>query len=357
MPAFPSALPAPRTPDPMDAPALRWGVLGTGWIAERFVSSVQRHTRQRFTAVASRDAARAKDFADRNGIPGSYGSYEDLVAADDVDIVYVATEHTAHLACARLALEASKHTLVEKPIGLDAAEAAEIARLAAERGLFCAEALWTFFLPRFDVVRQILDSGILGEVHTALADIGEHFGPEHRILRPELAGGPLLDLGTYPVSLATWVLGAPTHIQASGQPHPAGVNGQTSAILRDTHGNQAVVHTTLFSDTPTTATIAGSHATLSLPGPFYQPGDLVLTPSGGGTPLTYTESRTAHDALHFEAAEAARCIAAGSPETPLRPLSDSIVTLRAMDEIRRLTGITFPRPAWAGSASPPPDAQ
>lgn len=349
MPAFPTTLPAARTPDPMDAPALRWGVLGTGWIAERFVRSVQRHTRQRFTAVASRNAARAKDFADRHSIPGSYGSYEELVAAADVDVVYVATEHTAHLACARLALEGGKHTLVEKPIGLDAGQAAEIAELAAARGLFCAEALWTFFLPKFDVVRQILDSGVLGEVHTVLADLGEHFDPGHRILRPELAGGPLLDLGTYPVSLATWVLGAPAQVQASGQPHPVGVNGQTSAILRDAHGNQAVVHTTLFSDTPTNAAIAGTHATLSLPGPFYQPGDLVFSPAGGGTPLTYTEPRTAHEALHFEAAEVARCIAAGSPGTPLRTLEESVVTLRAMDEIRRLCGITFPvAPAYPG---------
>ncbi|MBO4256983.1 Gfo/Idh/MocA family protein [Streptomyces griseorubiginosus] len=344
MPSLPTVLPTARTPDPMQAPALRWGVLGTGWIAERFVRSVQRHTRQRFTAVASRDAARAKAFADLHGIPGAYGSYEDLVAVPDVDVVYVATGHTAHLACARLALEGGKHTLVEKPIGLDAAQASEIAAVAADRGLFCAEALWTFFLPKFDVVRQILDSGALGEIHTVLADLGEHFTAGHRILRPELAGGPLLDLGTYPVSLATWVLGAPEEVLASGQPHPAGVNGQTSAILRDPHGNQAVLHTSLFSDTPTTAALAGTRATLSLPGPFYQPGDLVLTPAGGGTPVTYTEPRSAHDALHFEAAEVARCIAAGARETPLRPLEQSVVTLRAMDEIRKRCGITFPTP-------------
>ncbi|MEU9452985.1 Gfo/Idh/MocA family oxidoreductase [Streptomyces sp. NPDC048277] len=341
-PAFPTALPAPRTPDPMAAPVLRWGVLGTGWIAERFVNSVQNHTRQRFTAVASRGAARATDFAGRHGIPAAYGSYEELVAAPDVDVVYVATEHTAHLACARLALEAGKHTLVEKPLALDAAQATELARLATSRGLFCAEALWTFFLPRFDVVRQILDSGVLGDIHTVLADHGEHFAPGHRILRADLAGGPLLDLGTYPVSLATWVLGEPTEILATGQPHPAGVNGQISAVLRAPDGSQSAVHTTLFSDTPTTATIAGNHATLTLPGPFYQPGDVLLTPSGGGTTLTYTEERTAHDALHFEAAEVARCVTAGMRESPLRPLEESIGTLRALDGIRRVCGIEFP---------------
>ncbi|WP_367325576.1 Gfo/Idh/MocA family protein [Streptomyces sp. HUAS ZL42] len=342
MPGFPRVLPAPRTPDPMDAPVLRWGVLGTGWIAERFVRSVQRHTRQRFTAVASRDAARAEDFARRHGIPQSYGSYEELTAAADVDVVYVATGHTDHLTCARIALEAGKHALVEKPLALNAAQAIEIAQLATERGLFCSEALWTFFLPKFDVVRQVLDSGVLGDIRTVLAEYGEHFTAGHRILRPDLAGGPLLDLGTYPLSLATWVLGAPAEVVASAQPHPAGVNGQASALLRDIDGNQGIVHTTLFSDTPTTATIVGTHATLSLPGPFYQPGDIVLTLAGSGTQSTYTEPLTAHDALHFEAAEVARCIAAGRLQSPLRPLDDSVTTLRVMDEIRRQCGIVFP---------------
>ncbi|QUC59092.1 Gfo/Idh/MocA family oxidoreductase [Streptomyces sp. A2-16] len=360
MPAFPTALPAPRTPASMDAPVLRWGVLGTGWIAERFIASVQRHTRQIFTAVASRDGARAEEFAGRHGIPHAYGSYEELAAAADVDVVYVATEHTAHLDCARISLTAGKHTLVEKPLALNASQASEIARLATERGLFCAEALWTFFLPRFDVVRQILDAGVLGGIRTVLADHGEHFAGGHRILRTDLAGGPLLDLGTYPISFAVAVLGEPVEVRAFAQPHPAGVNGQTAALLRDADGGQGIVHTTLFSDTPTTATVAGTHATLSLPGPFYQPGEVLLTPAGGGTPLSYGEARTAHDALHFEAAEVARCIGAGRLQTPLRPLEDSVSTLRAMDEIRRLCGISWPGEdsgaVWGEAAPQPPPA-
>jgi predicted dehydrogenase len=223
--------------------------------------------------------------------------------------------------------------LVEKPLALDAAEATEIAELAAERDLFCMEALWTFCLPRFDVVRQVLESGALGEIHTVLADNGESFPPDHRILRADLAGGPLRDLGTYPLALATWVLGAPAQVIAAGRPHTAGVNGQVGAILADERGNQAVVHTTLFSDTPTSATIAGTEGTLTLPGPFYMPGDVVLGEH------RYEEPKVAHDALHFEAAEVARCIADGRLESSLRPLADSIITLRAMDEIRAQCGI------------------
>lgn len=166
-----------------------------------------------------------------------------------------------------------------------------------------------------------LNSGMLGEVRSVLADMGEYFDPAggHRILRADLAGGPLLDLGTYPVSLATWVLGPPETVQASGVPHPAGVNGQVGAVLNSERGEQAVLHTTLFSDTPTTATVAGTEGTLHLPGPFYHPGDVLFTPTGGGTPRTYTEPRTAHEGLHFEAAEVARRIKNGQSETPLRP--------------------------------------
>jgi predicted dehydrogenase len=342
MTSFPKTLPTARTPPSEAAAALRWGVLGTGWIAERFIGSLQRHTRQRLLAVGSRDADRSAAFAGRHGLSRAYGSYEELVADPDVDVVYIATPHPAHHPCARLALEAGKHTLVEKPLALNAAQATEIARLAADRGRFCAEALWTFFLPKFDIVRQLLDDGALGEVRTVQADHGEHFTAEHRILRADLAGGPLLDLGTYPVSLATWALGPPQRVLAVGQPHPAGVNGQAAAILSDARGNQAVLHTTLFSNTPTTAAIAGTHATLTLPGPFYQPGDLLLASADGDRQLRFTEPRAAHDALHFEAAEVARCIAAGRLESPIRPLRESITTLQVMDEIRRQLGAAFP---------------
>ncbi|HEY7272904.1 MAG TPA: Gfo/Idh/MocA family oxidoreductase [Actinoplanes sp.] len=339
--SIPDALPAARTADAAAAPALRWGVLGPGWIAERFVRSVQRHTRQQVIAVGSRNADRSAGFAAEFGIPGSHGSYAELVADPAVDVVYVATPHTAHLAGARLALEAGKHVLVEKPLALNAAQAGEIAQLAAGKGLFCMEALWTLFLPKFDVIRQILDSGMLGEIRTVLADHGEYFTADHRILRLDLAGGPLLDLGTYPVSFANWVLPEATDVRAVGQPHPAGVNGQAAAVLSDPNGNQAVLHTTLFSNTPTTATVAGTRGTLTLPGPFYQPGDIVVT-SAAGDRLTYTEPQTAHDALYFEAAEVARCIAAGKLESPVRPVADSIRTLTVMDEIRRQVGAAFP---------------
>jgi len=324
----------------MQAPALRWGVLGPGWIAERFVTAVQRSTTQQVVAVGSRRMQRSAEFAERFGVATAHGSYQALVSDPAVDVIYVATPHNAHFPCAALAIEAGKHVLVEKPIGLNAGEAGRLAELASQRGVFCMEALWTQFLPKFDVIRQLLADGVLGQVHTVQADHGEHFDPGHRILRAELAGGPMLDLGTYPVAFATWVLGAPSRVLAAGQDHPAGVNGQVSMILTDGVGNEAVLHTTVFSNTPTTGVIAGSAATLTIGGPFYQPGPMTLAGAHGGT-LDWDEPQISHQALHFEAAEVARCIDAGRLESPLRPLADSVTTLAAMDEVRRQIGQVF----------------
>jgi predicted dehydrogenase len=313
-------------------------VLGTGWIAERFVTSVLAHTAQRFVAVGSRDRSRAAAFAGRFGIGTAHGSYDDLVADPEVDVVYVATPHPSHHADARLVLEAGKHVLVEKPITVDAEQARDLAALAEQRGLFCMEALWTLFLPKFDVIRQLLDDGALGEPHTVLADHGEYFAPEHRIMRAELGGGPLFDLGTYPISFASWVLGPPTSLHVLAEPHPAGVSGQLGMIMQHDHERQAVLHTTIMGPTPTTGVIAGERGTLVLPGPFYQPGPIVITDRDQTPREVWTESLVAHDALHFEAAEVARRVAAGERESPLRPLADSVALLTTMDEIRRQVG-------------------
>ncbi len=339
---FPTAMPSPRASDPMAAPPLRWGVLGTGWIAERFTAALHHDTRQRVVAVGSRTVTSAKEFADRIGAQRAHGSYSDLVADPGVDVVYVATPHNHHRAHALLALDAGKHVLVEKPIALNAAEAQEIADRAAVRGVYCAEALWTFCLPRYDVIRQLRDDGVLGDVHTVLADTGEWLPATHRVYRHDLAGGPLLDLGTYPLALANWVLGPPEQVLAVGQDVPGGdVNGQVSTVLRHAGGAQSTISTTMMADTPTQGVLAGSQATLVIEGPFYTPGDLVLVSAGKEATLRWTEPPIGHKALYVTAVEAARRIAAGETGTPCRPLADSIATLRVIDEVRRQLGITF----------------
>ena len=337
---MPSHLPKPRVPQSMDAPPLRWGVLGTGWIADRFVTALHQSTRQVVQAVGSRSAEGARRAADAFGATTAHASYESLVADPEVDVVYVATPHHLHLPHALLAIAAGKHVLVEKPVGLDAGEARMVGEAAARAGVFCMEAMWSLFLPRFDIVRQLLDDEVVGEPRVVLADMGEWFDDGHRIMRPELAGGPMLDLGTYPVTLATWVLGAPKEVVAVGTPAPSGVNGQLTMGMTTAAGATASLVVSMLADTPSLASITGALGRIDLGGPFYRPGPVALT-QRDGTDLRWDEPRVDHGGLHFEAAEVARRITAGETGSPLRPWADTVATLEVMDRVRAEAGIDF----------------
>lgn len=312
---FPTVLPPPRIPDSRDAPPLRWGVLGTGWIAQRFVASLLEFTRQEVSAVGSRSLDSAVRFATASGLPEAraYGCYDELVVDDDLDVVYVATPHHLHLPHTLMALEAGRHVFVEKPIGLDGCEAARMEAVALERGLFLREALWSQYLPKFDVMRQLLDDGVLGEVHSVQADLGEYFPPDHRIMRADLAGGPRYDLLTYALWFARWAFGpsdavVETHEVVTLAPldlSPSGAEGQIAVSQRTASGGVASLFATVLGNTPTTATVVGSEATLSIDGPFYQPGGFTMR-SHDGRELRWDEPRIAHRGLHFEAAAVAR---------------------------------------------------
>jgi predicted dehydrogenase len=335
-----TSLPTPRTPESGAAPPLRWGILGTGWIARAFVSSLRRHTRQRVHAVGSRRQESADEAARAWEVPVAHGSYEALVADPAVDVVYVATPHNYHLPHALLAIEAGKHVLVEKPVGLDATEAREIGDAAARADVFCMEAMWSLFLPKLDVVRQVLELGVLGRVVAAHADMGERFDVPHRIMRADLAGGPLLDLGTYAVTFATWTLGAPDAVAAVATAAPNGINGQLAIALGTPAGATASLHTSILADSATRASVIGTEGRVDLGSRYYLPGPMTLHQRGGPS-LSWSEPMVEHDALHFEAAEVARRIVSGETGSPLRPWADTVATLEVMDRVREATGLDF----------------
>lgn len=339
---MPGHLPAPRTLDPSTAPSLGWGIMGPGWIAQRFVGALHKHTGQRVIAVGSRSADRADEFARRMGIPTAHAGYEALLDDPDVDIVYVSTPHPQHHRCALDAIAAGKHVLIEKPAGINVAQAREVFAVAHAAGVFAGEAMWTRFLPKFDVIRQLLDDGTLGTLRTVAADHGEYFTTAHRIYDPALAGGPMLDLGTYPVAFAQWVLGEVHTVSAIGVAANHELNGQISVTLGHRDGGQSLVSTTILADTPTTASVAGEDGYLELAGPFYQPGPFRLVPRTG-EPLVHEEESASHeDGLHFSAADAARRIVDGAIDSAIHPSAEVVATLGVMDRIRAEIGIVFP---------------
>lgn len=350
---LPAFLPTSRVPDPADAPPLRWGILAPGGIAGLFTETVLANTSQQVVAVGSRSLARAEDFATRHGVEAAYGSYEQLLADPDVQAIYVASPHSEHRDHALAALAAGKPVLVEKSFTRNAAEAREVFAAAEAAGLMAMEAMWTRFLPHMDVVRQLLADGTLGEVTTVLADHGQYFGdlPEtHRLLDPRLAGGALLDLGVYPVSFASFVMGEPRQISAVGTRTALGVDAQIAIALAGgpegldgTPSIQAALHTTLTAQTPTRASICGSVARVDIDGPFYAPQRITVTANRGGDVLVReVDGIAGHQGLCYQAAEFARRVTAGETGSPLLPAAETVSIMATMDEIRRQVGVRYP---------------
>ncbi|WP_313571585.1 Gfo/Idh/MocA family protein [Pantoea piersonii] len=338
---FPSTLPAPRLPDAQQIPALRWGIVGPGWIADHFASALRHHTDQQLIAVSSRSREKAQAFADKWSIPHACGGIDALLARDDIDAVYIATPHNHHFPDGLRVLQAGKHVLIEKPLALNARQGEELQQAARRAQRLCMEAMWCDFAPKYDVIRQLLADGALGEVHSLIADHGEFFTPDHRIFNADLAGGPMLDLGSYLVALSILVGGAPERIIAQGEPAPGGVNGQTAMIFTHAQGMQSVLHTTLFSNTPGTAVIAGRDATLYLDGQFYAPGNFRLVSSDRRHTLHWEEPANRYQQLCHEINHFAWCVGQGLADSPVRSLATSLLTLRAMDEARRQIGVVF----------------
>jgi predicted dehydrogenase len=346
---FPTTLPEPRFPDPREAPTLRWGILAPGWIAGLFADTVLANTGQRIVAVASRSSERAAAFATTYGVEKAYDSYAQLVEDPDVDVVYVASPHSEHRDQALLAIAAGKHVLVEKAFTRNATEAREVVAAARAAGVFVMEAMWTRHLPHMDVIRQLLEDGVLGDVRRVLADTGmfPDVDASHRLLNPALAGGSLLDIGIYPLAFASFVartagLGErPTTVQATGILTPTGVDAQVSWQLGYADRAQAQLFSTLLAPVVGNAAIVGSAAWLELGPDFSMPGPVTF--AAGEQRMTWDGNRIhGHAGLCFQAAALARYAAEGRTESPLQPLEETVAILETADEIRRQVGVTFP---------------
>lgn len=312
---------------------LRWGILGTGGIATAFVSDLRLTDSGVVDAVGSRSQGSADRFADEFGIERRHSSYESFVADPDVDVVYVATPHPMHRDNALLALSAEKPVLVEKPFAMNATEATEIVTAARERGLFAMEAMWTRFLPHVAVIRDWLAQGALGELVSVIADHGQWFAedPSFRLFAPELGGGALLDLGVYPVSFASMILGTPDRIVSISEPAFTGVDAQTSMLFGYEGGAQAVLTCTLRAKSPTRASIVGTDAMIEIDGDFYAPTAVTLVPRQGEP--TRVVSTHQGRGLRHQVDEVARCLAAGALESPLMPLDETISIMQTMDTV------------------------
>ena len=332
-------LPDPRTIDPGSVPALRWGILGTG-IAGRFVDAIHARSVQRAVVVAARDARRTEAFAMEHGVGEVAASPSALVSSPGVDVVYIATPHPSHHDLALEAIAAGKHVLIEKPIAMSAAEAAEITTAGRTAGVLVMEAMWTRYLPQSDIIRQILADGLLGEVHLVRADFGFSmpFLPEHRMWNTELGGGALLDAGVYPISFVSSVLGAPASVVAHGAMTTTGVDARADLLLPAPGGATGVASTSMVTRMPVTAEIMGSAARLAVHSPFIAPSGITLTTGSFGSEesVTWREpSLVMYDGMSCEATAFAAFVGEGRTESPVHPHAEVVSVMATIDEARR----------------------
>lgn len=322
--------------------SLRWGVLGPGGIAHKMTADLL-EAGLNVRAVGSRSLAKSQEFAAQYAIPIAYGSYEELVADPQVDIVYIATPHAFHHANAMLALGAGKHVLVEKAFTLNAAQAQEVAALANERGLLALEAMWTRFLPHMVQVRQTIADGGIGQVKAVIADHSQKLSddPNHRLNAPELGGGALLDLGVYPVSLAHDILGKPATITAAGQLKDTGVDAHVGMTFTYAGGATASLFTASDASGANTATILGTEGRIEI-GHYWFTNAPVRIYNAAGEMVREFQAVVPGRGMQYQAFEAERLISQGNTDSQILPVAESVEIMAVMDEVRRQLGVRYP---------------
>jgi predicted dehydrogenase len=329
---------SPASVSPVSA-EICWGIVGPGRIAEKVVEDFAVVDGARAVAVASRSLDRARAFAGRHGLERAYGSYAELVADPDVDVLYVATPHPQHAAIARAAIEAGTALLVEKAFTATNAGATEVVDLARERGVFVMEAMWTRFQPAVVRLRELIADGAIGQVRSVQADLGvaRDFDPADRLFARELGGGALLDLGVYVVSFAQMLLGTPDTVTAVGSQFPTGVDAEASLLLGYADGRSAALLTSLRHALPGQARVFGTEGWIDVLPRFHHPQTIVLH-RGGAEPETITRPPLGGGYSH-ELIEVTECLRAGRTESAVMPLADTLAVQGVLQQAADQLGV------------------
>lgn len=324
------------------AETVRWGILSTGGVARDFAEGLASAPGAELLAVASRSQEAADRFGDAYRVPRRYPSYELLARDPDVDVVYVGTPHTLHCDNTLMGLRAGKAVLCEKPFAINAGEAEEMVALARRTGLFLMEAMWNRFHPVVLEMQRLLDEGAIGEPRMLVADfgLGRAFDPASRLYDINLGGGALLDLGVYPLALASLLFGAPAGIATQAILGATGVDERAGIVLSYEGGKLAVLHTSLPEKTPSDATLFGEDGTLRLHGPIFRPSALTLARPGEED--RRIQPAVVGNAYNYEAEEVMRCLRQGVLESPSMPLDESLAIMRTMDALRETWGLRYP---------------
>lgn len=325
----------------MTAQTTRWGILGTGGIAGTFASDLPLVPGAELAAVGSRTQEAADAFAAEHGIPRAYGSWAELAADPDIDVIYVATPHSSHHAATMACLEGGKAVLCEKPMTLDLATSAQLVQEARARGLFLMEAMWMRLNPAIRKINDLVRDGAIGDVVTVHADFGLQgpFEATHRLRDPALGGGALLDLGVYPIHFADLILGAPATVHSWAHLTPEGVDETTGVLLGYDSGAVAALTCSISGESRNAAAITGTLGRIDLPQGFFTAQTFTLRHSTGE--VEEFDLSFPGRGYQFEAIEVQRCLAEGRVESPLVPHDTTLGVMTLLDTVRAEIGVAY----------------
>lgn len=310
----------------------QWGIIGLGNIAHEFAEHFDQETSE-LAAVASRTIDKAEAFAQRYHIPKAYGSYQEMLNDQEIDIIYIAVPNRQHSQHIMEALAANKHVLCEKAITMNKKELTEAMKLAEEKNLVLAEAMTIFNMPLYQQLRSLIDTNKLGALKMIQAPFGSYKDPDptNRFFNPELAGGALLDIGTYAVSFARFFLSSQPEVIASTMvPFETGVDEQSVTILRNKENELATISLTLQAKMPKVGIVAFEEGYITITD--YPRADRAEIIFNDGT-KEWIESGSTAQAMNYEIENMVKTIKGELPNRSLFLTHDVIEILDGMQKL------------------------
>jgi predicted dehydrogenase len=320
---------------------INWGILGTGNIAEKFATGLQQVDNACLYAVGSRTTVNASAFAKKFNIAKFYGSYQELVADKDIDVVYIASPHVYHAEHTLLSLESGKAVLCEKPFAMNRQLVDKMIAKAKEKNLFLMEALWTRFMPTITEIENLISSDAIGEIIQIQSDFGfkAEYNPSKRLFNKKLGGGSLLDIGIYPVFISLLLLGVPDEIISTAVIGKTGVDESMAAIFKYNNGKLACLASTFMSETPTQTFICGTKGTILIHRMWHTPTYLTLYNNDGSSRDIHFNYNS--NGYNYEAQEVTNCLLNGLKESPKLPLDFSRKLITLLDTLRKQWGLEY----------------
>ena len=323
---------------------IKWGILGTGRISRAFAEGLRTASNGVLHGVASRNHTRSKAYAEEWSVPLAFENYQQMAESDVIDAVYVATPHTQHAENSILCMKHGKAVLCEKPFAVNYGQAEEMVAQARKSNVLLMEGMWSRFPPLMTELRKIISAGEIGEVRTLQADFGfkpKAREPEGRLLNPNLAGGSLLDIGIYPISLASMVMGKPKSFVSDWHRGPTGIDEQASCILKYDNGSMALLHSSLESETRQEAFLSGAEGNIRIHKQCWKPQKMTIT-SNLSQKEKIVEMPFEGNGFNYEAEFFGKLLLEGKTDNEIMSLDESLEIMSLLDQIRRKWGLRYP---------------